>query len=399
MFAGFSGKQGDTMNRGRTVFAQLLDFVPYSHFEHLVDRFSSNHGIRHFSAWSHFLCMMYAQLTRREGLRDLVACLNTQRAKLYHVGIRSKISRSTLADANERRDWRLFEALGHRLIAIAVELYRDEDIGLGLKEPLYAMDSTTIDLCLSLFPWADFRSTKAAVKAHTIVDLRGAIPVFVHITNGKVHDVNMLDAIRWPPGSIVVIDRGYLDFQRLQTLHQSQVSFVIRAKDNTRYTRSTSREVDKSTGLRSDQTILLATPKSKHAYPDRLRRVSFRDPETGKFLVFLTNRFDLPALAIAEIYRKRWTVETFFKWLKQNLSVKHFFGNSINAVKSQIWIAVCVYLVVVIARKQLNLPASPQLLLNIFEVNMFEKISLDQLVGNALLHFDEHPVDNQLNLF
>lgn len=387
------------MNRGRTVFAQLLDFVPYSHFEHLVDRFSANHGVRHFSAWSHFLCMTYAQLTRREGLRDLVACLNTQRAKLYHVGIRSRVSRSTLADANERRDWRLFEALGHRLIATAVELHRDEDIGLGLKEPLYAMDSTTIDLCLSLFPWADFRSTKAAVKAHTIVDLRGAIPVFVHITNGKVHDVNLLDAIRWPPGSIVVIDRGYLDFERLQTLHQSQVSFVIRAKDNTRYTRSASREVDKSTGLRSDQTILLATQKSKRAYPDRLRRVSFRDPETDKRLVFLTNRFDLPALTIAEIYRKRWTVETFFKWIKQNLSVKHFFGNSINAVKSQIWIAVCVYLIVVIARKRLNLPAPPQLLLNIFEVNMFEKIPLDQLVANAMLHFDDHHTDNQLALF
>jgi len=387
------------MNRGRTVFAQLLDFVPYSHFEHLVDRFSSNHGVKHFSAWSHFLCIMYSQLTRREGLRDLVACLNSQRAKLYHIGIRSKVSRSTLADANERRDWRLFEALGHRLITIAVELHQGEDIGIGIKEPLYAMDSTTIDLCLSLFPWADFRSTKAAVKAHTIVDLRGAIPVFVHITNGKVHDVNILDGIRWPAGSIVVVDRGYLDFERLHTLHQQQVSFVIRAKDNTRYTRSTSREVDKSTGLRSDQTILLATPKSKRAYPDRLRRISFRDPETGKYLVFLTNRFDLPAITIAEIYRKRWTVETFFKWVKQNLKIKHFFGNSINAVKSQIWIAVCVYLVVVIARKRLNLPAAPQLLLNIFEVNMFEKIPLDQLVNEALMHFDDADADNRLKLF
>ena len=399
MFANFLGKRGITVNRGRTVFAQLLDFVPFSHFEHLVDRFSSNHGVRHFSAWSHFLCMMYSQLTRREGLRDLVACLNSQRAKLYHIGIRSKISRSTLADANERRDWRLFEALGHRLIATAVELYQGEDLDIGIKEPLYAMDSTTIDLCLSLFPWADFRSTKAAIKAHTVLDLRGSIPVFILITNGKVHDVNILDLIRWPAGSIVVIDRGYLDFGRLQALHQGQVSFVIRAKDNMRYTRLASREVAKSTGLRSDQTILLATPKSKRAYPDRLRRVSYRDPETNNYLVFLTNRFDLPALTIAEIYRKRWSVECFFKWIKQNLSIKHFFGNSINAVKSQIWIAVCVYLVVVIARKRLNLPATPQLLLNIFEVNMFEKISLDQLVTTALLHFDDHHVDNQLNLF
>jgi len=387
------------MNRGRTVFAQLLDFVPYSHFEHLVDRYAANHGVRRFPAWSHFLCMMYSQLTRREGLRDLVACLNSQRAKLYHVGIRSRISRSTLAEANERRDWRLFEAFGHRLIAIAVELYRNEDTGLGLKEPLYAMDSTTIDLCLSLFPWADFRSTKAAVKAHTIIDLRGAIPVVVHLTTGKVHDVNVLDLIRWPAGSIVVVDRGYLDFQRLQTLHQGQVSFVIRAKDNMRYTWSASRAVDKTTGLRSDQTILLATANSKLAYPDRLRRISYRDPETAKYLVFLTNRFDLPALTIAQIYRNRWRVETFFKWVKQNLSIKHFFGNSINAVKSQIWIAVCVYVLVLIVRKRLNLPASPQILLNIFEVNMFEKIPIDQLVVDAILNFDDQPIDNQLNLF
>lgn len=386
------------MNRGRTVFAQLLEFVPFSHFEHLVDRFASNHGIRHFSAWSHFLCIAYSQLTRREGLRDLVACLNSQRSKFYHIGIRGKISRSTLADANERRDWRLFEALGHRLITTAVELYQGEDIGLGLREPLYAMDSTTIDLCLTLFPWADFRSTKAAIKAHTIIDLRGAIPVFVHITTGKVHDVNVLDMIQWPAGAIVVVDRGYLDFARLQSLHQRHVSFVIRAKDNLRYNRIASREVDKSTGLRSDQTILLTTPKSKLAYPDRLRRVSYRDPKTDKFLVFLTNRFDLPALTIAEIYRNRWAVETFFKWLKQNLSIKHFFGNSINAVKSQIWIAVSVYLIVLIARKRLNLPASPQLLLNIIEVNMFEKARIDQLVFDALLNFSDDPVDNQMIL-
>ena len=387
------------MNRGRTVFAQLLEFVPFKHFEYLVERYAANNAVRHFTAWTHFLCMAYAQLTRRDGLRDLVACLNSQRSKLYHIGIRGKISRSTLADANERRDWRLFEALGQRLIATAVELYHGQDSGLGLKEPLYAMDSTTIDLCLTLFPWADFRSTKAAVKAHTIIDLRGAIPVFVHITTGKVHDVNILDLIHWPAGAIVVIDRGYLDFARLQALHQRQVSFVIRAKDNMRYTWSASREVDKSTGLRSDQSILLVTAQSKLAYPDRLRRVSFRDPETHKYLVFLTNRFDLPALTIAEIYRKRWQVELFFKWIKQNLSIQHFFGNSINAVKSQIWIAVCVYLLVMIARKQLNLPASPQILLNIFEVNMFEKTTIDQLVTDALLNFDDYPIDKQMNLF
>ena len=387
------------MNRGKTVFAQLLDFVPFNHFEYLTERFAANHGIKHFSAWSQFICMAYAQLTRRDGLRDLVACLNSQKSKLYHIGIRSKVSRSTLADANERRDWQLFEALGHRLISMALELYRDEDIGLGLKEPLYAMDSTTIDLCLTLFPWAEFRSTKAAVKAHTIIDLRGSIPVFLSITTGKVHDVNLLDAIPLPAGTIVVIDRGYLHFARLYALHQRQVTFVIRAKNNLCFTWIASREVDKATGLRCDQTILLATPKSKSAYPERLRRISFRDPETGKNLVFLTNRFDLPALTIADIYKNRWKIELFFKWLKQNLAIKHFFGNSLNAVKSQIWIAICVYLLVSIAKKQLNLPASQQILLNLFEVNMFDKTTINQMVANAVQNIDETELSNQLNLF
>lgn len=387
------------MNHGRTVFAQLLDFVPFKHFEYLVEKFSANHAVKSFSAWSHFLCLAYAQLTRRTGLRDLVACLNSQRTKLYHVGIRSRVSRTTLADANERRDWRLFEALGQRLIAIALELYRDEDIGLGLKEPLYAMDSTVIDLCLTLFPWADFRATKAAVKAHTIIDLRGAIPVFIAITTGKVHDVNLLDAVMLPAGAIVVVDRGYLDFARLYALTQRQCSFVVRAKDNLRYTWIESREVDKTTGLRSDQTILLVTARSKKGYPKRLRRVSFRDAETGLYLVFLTNRFDLPAITIAAIYKQRWQIELFFKWLKQNLSVKHFFGNSLNAVKSQIWIAVCVYLLVLIARRHLAQDVSPQIFLNLIEVNMFEKTTLNQMVSNALLNIDDSELDNQLNLF
>ena len=387
------------MNHGRTVFAQLLDFVPFKHFEYLVEKFLANYAVRSFSAWSHFLCLAYAQLTRRSGLRDLVACLNSQRAKLYHVGIRSRVSRATLADANERRDWRLFEALGQRLIAIALELYQDEDIGLGLKEPLYAMDSTTIDLCLTLFPWADFRATKAAVKAHTIIDLRGAIPVFLTITTGKVHDVNLLDAVRLPAGAIVVVDRGYLDFARLYALMQRQCSFVVRAKDNLRYTWIESRKVDKTTGLRSDQTVLLVTAKSKRAYPKRLRRVSFRDAETGLYLVFLTNRFDLPAITIAAIYKQRWQIELFFKWLKQNLSVKHFFGNSLNAVKSQIWIAVCVYLLVIIAKKRLAMDVSPQIFLNLIEVNMFEKITINQMVTDALLNIDDPILDNQLNLF
>jgi hypothetical protein len=371
------------MNQGKTVFAQLLQFVPFSHFEHLVDVYQANKGVTAFSAWSHFICLAYAQLTRRSGLRDLVACLNAQRTKLYHIGLRSTVSRSTLADAAERRDYRLFEALGQRLIVAALALYGDEDLGLGLKGPVFAMDSTTIDLCLSLFPWAHFRQTKAAVKAHVIMDLRGAIPAFISITTGKVHDVRLLNAISLPAGSILVVDRGYLDFERLFALHRQQIGFVIRAKDNLRSTWIASRKVNTETGLRADQTILLATPKSKLGYPERMRRVSFRDPDTGKHLVFLTNLHDVPALTIAATYKNRWQIELFFKWLKQNLAVKHFFGNSINAMKAQIWVAVCAYLLVLIAIRHHRLPVSPQIFLHLIETNIFEKITLDQLVANA----------------
>ena len=386
------------MNQGKTVFAQLLQFVPFSHFEHLVDVYQANKGVTAFSAWSHFICLAYAQLTRRSGLRDLVACLNAQRTKLYHIGLRSTVSRSTLADAAERRDYRLFEALGQRLIVAALALYGDEDLGLGLKGPVFAMDSTTIDLCLSLFPWAHFRQTKAAVKAYVIMDLRGAIPVFISITTGKVHDVRLLNAISLPAGSILAVDRGYLDFERRLALHRQQIGFVIRAKDNLRSTWIASRKVDTATGLRADQTILLATPKSKLGYPERLRRVSFRDPETGKHLVFLTNLHDVPALTIAAIYKNRWQIELFFKWLKQNLAVKHFFGNSINAVKAQIWVAVCAYLLVLIAIKHHRLPVSPQIFLHLIETNIFEKITLDQLVANAVLKEENPPSSNQLIL-
>jgi hypothetical protein len=371
------------MNQGKTVFAQLLQFVPFSHFEQLVDVYQANKGVTAFSAWSHFICLAYAQLTRRSGLRDLVACLNAQRTKLYHIGLRSTVSRSTLADAAERRDYRLFEALGQRLIVAALALYGDEDLGLGLKGPVFAMDSTTIDLCLSLFPWAHFRQTKAAVKAHVIMDLRGAIPAFISITTGKVHDVRLLNAISLPAGSILVVDRGYLDFERLFALHRQQIGFVIRAKDNLRSTWIASRKVNTETGLRADQTILLATPKSKLGYPERMRRVSFRDPDTGKHLVFLTNLHDVPALTIAATYKNRWQIELFFKWLKQNLAVKHFFGNSINAMKAQIWVAVCAYLLVLIAIRHHRLPVSPQIFLHLIETNIFEKITLDQLVANA----------------
>lgn len=386
------------MNRGKAVFAQLLAQVPFSHFEHLVDVYQANKGIRHFSAWNQFLCLMYAQLTRRSGLRDLVACLNAQRSRLYHIGLRGPVTRSTLADANERRDYRLFEALGQRLIASALTLYEDADLGLGLSGPVYALDSTTIDLCLSLFPWADFRQTKAAIKAHVLLDLRAAIPVFVSLTSGKVHDVKILDQLTLPTGSLLVADRAYLDFKRLYRLNSLSVGFVLRTKANTLTQVCGHRPILDQPGVVSDQMVMLVTPLSLVGYPDPLRRVVFVDPESAKELVFLTNRFDLAATTIARLYKHRWQIELFFKWLKQNLAVKHFFGNSVNAVKSQIWCAICAYLVVLITIKRLHLPVSPQILLHLIETNIFEKISLDQLVNNAISGDYEPDVANQLIL-
>ena len=386
------------MNRGKAVFAQLLGQVPFSHFEHLVDVYQANKGIRHFSAWNQFLCLMYAQLTRRSGLRDLVACLNAQRSRLYHIGLRGPVTRSTLADANERRDYRLFEALGQRLIASALTLYEDADLGLGLSGPVYALDSTTIDLCLSLFPWADFRQTKAAIKAHVLLDLRAAIPVFVSLTSGKVHDVKILDQLTLPTGSLLVADRAYLDFKRLYRLNSLSVGFVLRTKANTLTQVCGHRPILDQPGVVSDQMVMLVTPLSLVGYPDPLRRVVFVDPESAKELVFLTNRFDLAATTIARLYKHRWQIELFFKWLKQNLEVKHFFGNSVNAVKSQIWCAICAYLVVLITIRRLHLPVSPQILLHLIETNIFEKISLDQLVNNAISGDYEPDVANQLIL-
>jgi hypothetical protein len=386
------------MNRGRSVFAQLLDFVPFSHFEHLVDRYASNHGVRHFSAWSHLLCIMYAQLTRREGLRDLVACLNSQRSKLYHLGIRGKISRSTLADANERRDWRVFEALGQRLIATAVELYHDQDSGLGLKEPLYALDSTTIDLCLTLFPWADFRSTKAAVKAHTIIDLRGVIPVFVHITTGKVHDVRILDQLRIEPGAIYNFDRGYIDFARLHRIHLAAGFFVTRAKNNFRFQRLYSQPV-RSASVRCDQVVVPRNFYARRDYPSKLRRILYVDPETQKTLVFLTNNFTLPPETVAALYRCRWQVELFFKWIKQHLRIKAFYGTTENAVKTQIWIAITVYVLVAIVKKKLKLDRSLYTILQILSVAVFEKTPLDRALASTDCIDQNCSTSNQLQLF
>ena len=387
------------MNKGRTVFAQMLSVVPFSHFEHLVDKYQANRWTRDFTAWSHFICMAYAQFTRREGLRDLIVCLNSQSSKLYHAGLRQRVSRSTLADANERRDSRLFEALGQRLIEIALALYKDHDIGLGLNEPLYAMDSTTVDLCLKLFPWADFRSTKAGIKAHTVIDLRGSIPVMLSITTGKVGDVGLLDALVLPKGSIVVLDRGYVDFTRLYRLVQNECSFVVRAKDNLRFNCTEAHVCDAKAGVWSDQTILLTGERSKKGYPKPLRRVRFYDATSCLELVFLTNRLDLPALSIAAIYKQRWQIELFFKWLKQNLNIQHFFGNSLNAVRSQIWIAVCTYLMALIAHKRLDTELSLRNFLHLVEVNMFEKITLTQMVANAIRAETVEPSTSQVELF
>jgi hypothetical protein len=386
------------MYKGRTVFAQLLDFVPYKHFEYLVDKSNANRGSKTLPAWSHFVCLAYAQITRREGLRDLVACLNSHRSRLYHLGIRHRISRSTLADASERRDWQLFESLGQRLITQALELHKHDAHPLGLQEPLYAMDSTVIDLCLTLFPWADFTQTKAAVKAHTVIDLRGCIPVFLSITEGRVNDLNLLGDIALPEHATVVLDRGYIDFAGLRELGQRKINFVVRSRANLRHRVLAEYHVDESTGLRGDQRITLTQRYSLQKYPEPLRRVQFHDDVHCVDLAFLTNRWDLPALTIAQIYKQRWRIELFFKWLKQNLSIKHFFGNSINAVKSQIWIAVCVYLTALIAHKTLKLDLSLQLLLHLIEVNMFEKISIVEMIKIAQSTDSDSALDSQMEL-
>lgn len=387
------------MNAGQTVLAQLLKFVPFKHFEYLVEKYQANHRTQDFTAWSHFICMSYAQFTRREGLRDLVLCLNSQRSRLYHAGMRHAATRSTLADTNDRRSFQLFEALAKRMIELALDAHKDTPIPLDLKEPLYALDSTTIDLCLSLFEWADFRQTKAAIKAHIAIDLRGAIPVFVSITTGKVHDVQILDALQLPVGAMVVMDRGYIDYKRLYRWVKRECSFVVRAKDNMRYIVCCARAVDVSTGVRSDETIELALDKAKKAYPKLLRRVSFHDSITQLDLVFLTNRFDLEATTIAAIYKQRWQIELFFKWLKQNLSIKHFFGNSLNAVKTQIWIAICTYLIALLAHRSIDQRITLRNFLHLVEVNMFEKISLQQMVLNALESNLVTSQDDQQNLF
>jgi len=387
------------MNSGQTVFRQLLQFLPRHEFNLCVHRYRGDYRARSFSTFDQFLCLAYAQMAGRESLRDIETCLNSHREKLYHVGFRGSVSRSTLADASERRDWRIFQDFGQNLIRMAQQLYHDEPFALELDQPLYAFDSTTIDLCLSLFPWAEFRRTKAAVKMHTLIDLRGMIPTYVAVTTGKIHDVRMLDDIPVTEDAIYTMDRAYIDFARLYALHQQGAFFVVRAKDNFRFKRLYSSPKDKNAGIRADQTIRLTTYKSKNGYPEKLRRISYVDKERDKRLVFLTNNFSIPAPVVAEIYKQRWQVELFFKWVKQHLRIKSFYGTSINAVKSQIWIALSIYLLVVIAKKKLGIPCQLYTFLQILEVNLFEKKPISSLVTDALKHISEPLESNQLNLF
>ena len=387
------------MNSGKTVFAQVLEHVPRYEFDKAVKRYRGHYRLHRFSCYDQFLCLAFAQLTYRESLRDIETCLNSQHDKLYHIGFRGAVSRSTLADANERRDYRIFQDFGYHLIQLAQRLYQSEELAIQLKEALYALDSTTIDLCLALFPWATFRKTKAAIKIHTLLNLRGTIPTFINLTPATVHDVQVLDILPLPKEAILTMDRGYIDFRRLYVLHLLPAFFVIRAKDNLKYHRLSSQPVDKTGGLRSDQRIVLKIKKSREAYPETLRRISFVDLERKKRLIFLTNLFTVSAQTVADIYKQRWQVELFFKWIKQHLRIKNFYGTSPNAVKTQIWVAISVYLLVAILKKRLQLPGSLHTLLQIIEINFFEKKPLIQLVNESLKQFPEPLPSNQLNLF
>ena len=387
------------MNPGKTVFAQLLQQISHYQFRKIVDRYKGSHRVRSFSCWDQFIAMAFAQLTGRDSLRDIESCLSSHREKLYHMGLRSPISRSTLADANERRDFRIYQDFGYSLIQTARELYQGESLAIELDKSLYAFDSTTIDLCLSLFPWATFRKTKAAVKMHTLLDLRGSIPTFIHVSTGKVHDVTVLDTVPLEPDSVVTMDRGYLDFTRLYAIHRLPAFFVIRAKSNLRYRRLVSHKADKTTGVRADQVVALVGPRTKKVYPESLRRIAYYDATNDKRLVFLTNLFAVPAKTVADIYRQRWHVELFFKWVKQHLRIKAFFGTSANTVKTQIWIAIIAYLLVAIAKKKLNLPGNLHTILQILEVNVFEKRPLIQVVSDAFKQEYDAGNPNQLKLF
>jgi hypothetical protein len=387
------------MNAGKTLFSQLMDCLPWSTFTRIVARYDGDYDVRTFPCVEQYRAMAFAQLTYRESLRDIETCLSAQPAKLYHMGFRGPVRRSTLADANETRDWRIYAEFAQRLIVRARRLYEGESLLGDLDSTVYALDSTTIDLCLSLFPWAHFRSTKAAVKMHTLLDLRGNIPSFIHISNGKMHDVHALDMLVPEAGAIYVMDRGYVDFARLYRLHQAGAFFVTRAKSNLNAHRVYSAGTDRTTGVIADQTIALDGHYTSRDYPVHLRRVRFRDEKTGKTLVFLTNQTALPALTICDLYKGRWQVELFFKWIKQHLRIKQFFGTSENAVKTQIWIAVSVYVLVAIVRKRLKLDVSLYTLMQVFSVTVFEKASIESVVFQEADSSEYVMADNQLNLF
>ena len=387
------------MHAGKLVFAQLMAHLPLTTFRRCVERYRGQYKVQSFSCSDQFLVLAFAQLTYRESLRDIEASLRAHASKLYHMGIRGGVARNTLANASTQRDWRIYADFAQHLISMARRLYADEPLGVDLKETVYALDTTTIDLCLSLFPWAPFRQTKAAVKLHTLLDLRGNIPTFLHITDGKFHEVNVLDLLVPEAGAFYVMDRGFIDFTRLNRLDAAGVFFVTRAKSNLRFKRLIANAADKTTGLICDHSIALTTFRSKQSYPKALRRIRYRDPETGKRLAFLTNHFDLPALTICQLYRLRWQVELFFKWIKQHLRIKTFYGTSENAVKTQIWIAVCVYVLVAIVRKRLKLEASMHTLLQILSLTLFEQTPLDQLLKPATPSPTQFDVQNQMHLF
>ena len=387
------------MYSGQIVFSQVMRFLPLRAFHRCVERYRGEYKVQNFTCIEQFLCMAFAQLTYRESLRDIEVCLRGNRSKLYHMGIHSRVAKSTLADANEVRDWRIYADFAQVLIARARNLYVHENFGVELKNTVYALDSTTIDLCLSLFPWARFRKAKGAVKMHTLLNLRGSIPEFIHVSDGKMADVNVLDILIPEAASFYIMDRGYIDFARLYTMHQSLAFFVTRAKRNFQFKRRYSHPIDKSTGLRSDQTIILTGVNTAKDYPEPLRRIHYYDAETCKHFIFLTNNFLLPAIIIAQLYKARWRVELFFKWIKQHLRIKKFYGTSENAVKTQIWIAVCAYVLVAIIKKELGLDQSLYTILQFVSVSIFEKTSILQALSKPEPHIQKGAFDIQLTLF
>ena len=387
------------MYAGKIVFAQLIDHLPLHRFRRCVARYRGHYKVKSFTCLDQYLCMAFAQLTYRESLRDIEACLRAQQSKLYHMGIRGTVSRNTLANANETRDWRIYADFAEALITTARRLYIDDDIGIDLHDTVYALDATTIDLCLTLFPWAPFQRSKAAVKLHTLLDLRGTIPAFIHITDAHWHDSWVLDELTPEPGAFYVMDRGYIDFARLHQLSQAAAFFVVRGRDNFRFRRLYSHPIDRTTGLICDQTVLATGVRTAASYPDKLRRIKYRDPETGQRLTFLSNNLTLPPLTIAALYKCRWQVELFFKWIKQHLRIKRFFGNSENAVKTQLWIAISVYVLIAIIKKRLDIDASLYTILQVLSVTAFDKTPLLQMLRESEHTNNSDPIANQLNLF